>query len=101
MLNFYVSDLLCLSQINNKKFRKQVSPFDVRAAIEEIVEVQRDKLNFNEINLKTEFLGFGQSFEVHTDKMRLQQVLLNYQSNAINFTPRRGKILIRCEFIAE
>lgn len=32
-----------------------------------------------------------------TDKMRLQQVLLNYQSNAIKFTPKRtGRIVIRC-----
>ena len=71
LLNFYVADLLCLSQINSKKFRKQVSKFDVRAAIDEIVEIQRDKLDFNQINLKTEFLGFGRSYQVHTDKMRL------------------------------
>ena len=47
LLNFYVADLLCLSQIKNKKFRKQVTSFDVRSAIDEIVEVQRDKLDFN------------------------------------------------------
>lgn len=31
--------------------------------------------------------------------MRLQQVLLNYQSNAIKFTPERKEITIICKYI--
>ena len=33
---------------------------------------------------------------VCTDKYRLQQVLLNYQSNALKFTPRNGLVEIIC-----
>lgn len=33
-----------------------------------------------------------------TDRLRFQQVLLNYQSNALKFTPKRGKVSIDCSF---
>lgn len=35
---------------------------------------------------------------VITDMMRVQQVLLNFQSNALKFTPDRGTIKIHCKF---
>ena len=43
LLNFYVEDLLSLSQIEKGTFRKTVSRFDVREAIEEVMTIQRDK----------------------------------------------------------
>ena len=91
-----MADLLTLSQINKGKFRKTIQKFDIRAAVDEVVSIQQDKIAFNKINLKTEYLGFADRFDVMTDKQRLQQVLLNYQSNAIKFTAKRGKILIQC-----
>ena len=98
LLNFYVSDLLTLSQIHKKKFRKNLSRFNIQEAIDEVVQIQQDKISQNQIQLRTEFMGFNQGGPwVITDKMRLQQTLLNFQSNAIKFTPKRtGTILIRC-----
>ena len=37
LLNFYVADLLTLSQIEKKKFRKNLSRFDIQDAIEEVI----------------------------------------------------------------
>ena len=87
LLNFYVADLLSLSQIEKNKFRKNESKFCLREAVEEVIRIQQDKINQNQLQVKTEFLGFRTGdYAVITDKMRLQQVLLNYQSNAIKFT---------------
>ena len=49
------------------------------------------------MTVTAEFFGFQDSqFEIATDLMRFKQVLLNYQSNAIKFTPDGGKIAVEC-----
>jgi K+-sensing histidine kinase KdpD len=39
LLNFYVEDLLCIAQIEKGTFRKNISRFDVREAIEEVISI--------------------------------------------------------------
>ena len=40
LLSFYVHDLLSISQINNGKFRKDVTVFDLHDAVEEVMMIQ-------------------------------------------------------------
>jgi len=47
LLNFYVHDLLSVSQINNQKFRKDFSVFDVEQAIEEVMLIQKEKADYS------------------------------------------------------
>lgn len=37
LLKFYVSDITSLSLIDNNKFRKEITKFNVKKAIEEII----------------------------------------------------------------
>ena len=39
LLNFYVADLLCMAEIDKKKFKKHLRSFNVRQAIDQVVEV--------------------------------------------------------------
>lgn len=95
LLNFYVSDLLCLAQIEKGTFRKNISQFDIKEAVEEITKIQVSKAEAKQIQIIHQFEGFDQDFKVITDKMRVQQVLLSYQSNALKFTPVGGRIEIK------
>ena len=92
LLNFFVSDLLCLAQIEKGTLRKNIHRFCVKEAVEEVMLIQHQKAESKRITIAHKFVGFHGDFSVVTDKNRLQQVLLSYQSNALKFTPIGGRI---------
>jgi len=91
-----VEDLLDLSRIITGKFRLDVAPVDLRAAIEAAVEAIQPAATAKGIavtvssdEIERAMLG---------DAARLQQVVWNLLSNAIKFTPRGGRVSVRlCE----
>ena len=50
--------MLLLAQINEGKFRKECSNFDIREAVKEIMRIQQDKADFKDITFTCEFNGF-------------------------------------------
>lgn len=55
LMSFLVDDLLDFAQINNGKFRKVCKEFDLREAIEEVVQIQQQKAMMQGISLKAKF----------------------------------------------
>ena len=51
-MSFLVDDLLDFAQLNNGKFRKVNKEFDLREAIEEVVQIQSEKARMQGISLK-------------------------------------------------
>lgn len=93
-LNFYVSDLLSLSQIEKGSFRKSITSFNLKDALKEVENIQKLKIRSRVIAVTHEFIGFEDDFIVSTDKLRLQQALLQIHNNALKFTPMQGSIAI-------
>ena len=49
LLNFCVNDMLSLAQLNSDKFRKELCNFDIRDAVNEIMTIQKEKVNYQGI----------------------------------------------------
>jgi len=107
---FMVQDLLDFAQLRAGKFRKMISTFNIRDAVESVMCIQRSKALDSGISFYATFENFGEHEEfcdsdlhsplVQTDEARVKQVLLGLQSNALKFT-KEGKVEIRVSIIKE
>ena len=95
LLSFFVEDLLSMAQVSNGTLKKNNTKFCVKAAIEELELMLLQKTEQREITVERVFAGFQEDdFQVVTDRQRLQQVVLAYLTNALQFTPRQGIVTI-------
>jgi len=52
-MSFLVDDLLDFAQLNSGKFRKVLSNFDLKEAVEEVISIQKDKANMMGVELQS------------------------------------------------
>ena len=83
------------------KFRRDCHNFDLRKIVNEIILVQQLQAEAMHISLSAEFIGFSDdlSYMFRSDSQRIQQVILNLQSNALKFTTPGGSVKIICRRI--
>ena len=60
-----IHDLLDYAQIKAGKFRKNISTFNIRDVIEEVVSIQRSKAQAKGIDLPIEFVNIAVSHEAY------------------------------------
>jgi signal transduction histidine kinase len=88
-----INDLLDLSRIEAGRVELQPEPLDLAAAIREVCDNLRALAEQKRIRVEAELdPGLG---EVVLDPLRLKQVLYNYLSNALKFTPEEGRVTVR------
>ena len=71
-IDYFVHDMLDYSVLNrdNSNFVINNNQFDIKNAIEEMVDVQQDKIAMKAIEVEKSFKGFD-GFEVNSDMRRI------------------------------
>lgn len=87
-----VEDMLDVSRIITGKIRLELKLIDPTYTVVTAVEVLRPTAQAKQIELLV--IDDGKKKLVLGDSARLQQVIWNLVSNAVKFTPERGKILV-------
>jgi PAS domain S-box-containing protein len=88
-----INDVLDLAKVEAGKVEFRPEPTDVRAIIDTVVNGSRATVQGRALTIQTIVPdNFG---EVVIDPGRFKQVLYNYLSNALKFTPDGGEIVVR------
>jgi PAS domain S-box-containing protein len=88
-----INDILDLSKIEAGKMEFQPEDIDLEAVIQEVCGILKSLSEKKELRVETNV--DPQCRLVHLDPRKLKQVLYNYLSNAIKFTPEGGTIHIQ------
>src|SRR5258706_9629047 len=92
-LDSLVQDLLTLSQIETGDIKIKFDQMDLVKLCEEVVEQFEEKAEQKKIKLKLLDAKHSKIL-VHADEKRIDQVITNLISNAINYTPEGGEVKV-------
>jgi len=87
-----INDILDFSKIESGKMELEELDFDLRNSIEEVLDVFAEKAATKQIDLLYQ-IDSNVPAQVKGDGLRLRQILMNFVSNSIKFTPS-GEIVI-------
>jgi len=87
-----INDILDLSKVEAGKMEFRPEPSRIAALVGEVRDVVRPLADKKDIALS---LDVPEELTAVTDPSRFKQILYNYLSNAVKFTPREGRIQVR------
>jgi PAS domain S-box-containing protein len=88
-----INDVLDLSKVEAGKMDFELAPVDPAVVVREVSEIVRTLAAQKRIRIRTEIDGaLGR---IMADARSLKQILYNYISNALKFTPDEGKVVVR------
>jgi signal transduction histidine kinase/DNA-binding LytR/AlgR family response regulator len=93
-----INDILDFSKIEAGKMELDLRPFDVRARLEETLDLLSTKAAEKNLDLAYQ-TDPGIPATLEGDSLRLRQVLVNLLSNAIKFT-EKGEVFVHAELLS-
>lgn len=92
-LTILLDDLLDVTKIQEGKLQLNYSRFDAFAMVKESIEEVKAQGHSHELILEDECV-----MEIEADRARLEQVVINFLTNAIKYSPKAKKVIVRCSF---
>lgn len=96
MLLNLINDLLDLAKIESSSFKLNWTFFDLFEVVEKAAETLDSQLGLKKIIVTHTFKKEEKLFfkSIYGDQHRYMQILLNFLSNAVKFTPESGTITV-------
>ncbi|MEX0583533.1 MAG: PAS-domain containing protein [Sneathiella sp.] len=94
-----INDILDMANIQAGRMELDKTPVDLASTLQNVVTMIQERAKKRHLEVRTEIdddLGL-----VEVDERRIKQVIFNLFSNAIKFTPSKGKILLSAHKNAE
>lgn len=95
LLKRLLDSMLDIGRIEAGKTTLNVAPFDLRQAVETVVRVWTPRAGEHGVTLVADLEGLPAPCGLVADGGKVEQVLINLVSNALKFSPRGGKVIIR------
>ena len=94
-----INDLLDLAKIEAGRMELHIAPTSIHDTCEGLINLMRPQAEQRGIELR---LDLQRNLPlIHTDAGRLQQILFNFLSNAIKFTPENGSITVSATLVED
>jgi len=93
-MNLMVRDLLDLSQYEAGAFKIERTEFDILALLDHVVNKYQPIFQEKKVVLQTDWGNTDEELLVDGDVMRMEQVLVNYINNALNYMDDRRQLSV-------
>lgn len=92
-LESLIADLLDISKIDNGKLKVNFKPFDLESLVVNAIDTISHTHEHVDIRIERE--GEPLAIEVNADAIRIEQVLINFLTNAIKYSPGSEKVIVK------
>jgi len=83
-MNSLISDMLALSTLESGNYKLEINAFYIDVLINSIIKKYSPKFKEKKINLQTNFEEIN--LKVYGDSFRIEQVIINFLTNALKYT---------------
>ncbi len=91
-----INDVLDISKVESGKLSLNPSVFSLAELMSNIISITQPHVKEKEMEFEIHARNIKYEF-IFADELRLNQILINLISNAIKYTPEKGKVLIGLE----